>query len=1131
MKTVLKYLSIILLALSPTLSAGAFTPDTYATSSALADGRWVKISVSETGLHMVSVADLRSWGFTDPSRVRVYGYGGRRIADQFTAASYVDDLPVVPSETTSRGIVFYAVATDTRIDVPKSDNHYRSTNPYSTLGYYFLSDRDTPAIEIPVEGSAPSAQTVKTFVEGLFHEVDEVSPIRSGHLLLGEEFRFTPTRQFNFRMPGRVEGTPVWMQCDFYAMATGGTTLTFTANGEQIPGASADRVRASAENGDSCRIRKTFTPSGEALTIGITARGSGTVRLANLDNLAVCYTRALSLPASGTLAFTIPAGSPELAGATTSTRVWDVTSPLSVSRMALTPTQTGVAWTNDYYGTRSYVAWNENSTFLTPRIAERSVANQNLHAEEIPDMVIITHSDLRSQAERIAALHAAEPDTLKVLTVTPEKIYNEFSSGTPDFNAFRRMMKMFHDRSQVSGSRRSPRYVLLLGGVTYDHRRLSSDWRNSTATLLPTWQTNEAANDSYSYCSDDPITFLEDNAGLLTGRDVMNVAVGRIPARSLQEAKVFTDRLEAYITTPAGGEWRNRVVLLADDGDAGIHQTQTETVEGSMRAYAAGDELTYRKIYLDAYDLKGGVTVAAREKLHNLLDEGVIWWNYIGHAAEYALTGEGMLTLTDIHNMYLRKPSFFYGATCSFVMWDQPDEAGLQLLTLYDSGGLVGGIAATRPVQIARNGPFSAKMGSYVFSRGADGRHIPVAEALRLTKNATLTESNKLRYVMLGDPAMRLAIPDNHVTLDSVNGTKVQPIDSDADPIVVPALSRTRFAGSVTDPSGRLLDNFDGYVSLTLYDAELSFTTIRGGYEPPIVADEQGERLFSGRATVKGGKWSLETVIPSEIADNYRPATLSLYAATDDSRTEASGVSRDLYVYGLADNAVTDTISPDIEYIYLNHETFRNGDTVNDTPMLLARVSDNTALNMAANGIGHQMSLRIDDDINLTDLSNSFVPDADGTPGGTIAYQLPALATGAHTATLKVWDVAGNSAREQFDFFVDPTVAPKIFEVYTDANPATTEANFYITHNRPDAMLTVTVEVYDLNGRRVWNSHSRGRADMFATAPLRWDLSDNGGGRVGRGIYLYRATVSTDQNGDNPATSASATRRLAVAPM
>ncbi|MDE6466535.1 MAG: hypothetical protein K2L44_07505, partial [Duncaniella sp.] len=122
----------------------------------------------------------------------------------------------------------------------------------------------------------------------------------------------------------------------------------------------------------------------------------------------------------------------------------------------------------------------------------------------------------------------------------------------------------------------------------------------------------------------------------------------------------------------------------------------------------------------------------------------------------------------------------------------------------------------------------------------------------------------------------------------------------------------------------------------------------------------------------------------------------------------------------------------------------------------------------------------------------------------------------------------GNSASGTIEFFVDPNAAPKIFEMYSDANPAREEANFFIIHNRPDAMLTVKVEVFDINGALVWTNTTSGRADMYASSPVNWNLTDSGGNRVSHGIYIYRATVSETEGSGATATS---TKRIAVSPM
>jgi hypothetical protein len=102
-------------------------------------------------------------------------------------------------------------------------------------------------------------------------------------------------------------------------------------------------------------------------------------------------------------------------------------------------------------------------------------------------------------------------------------------------------------------------------------------------------------------------------------------------------------------------------------------------------------------------------------------------------------------------------------------------------------------------------------------------------------------------------------------------------------------------------------------------------------------------------------------------------------------------------------------------------------------------------------------------------------------------------------------------------------LAPTIYSVYTDANPASTVANFYITHDRPDCMVTVAVTVYDLLGRPVWTGSQTGMSDMFTSVPVTWNLTDNAGRRVNRGIYIYRASITTDDE-----TFETASRRIAV---
>ena len=222
---------------------------------------------------------------------------------------------------------------------------------------------------------------------------------------------------------------------------------------------------------------------------------------------------------------------------------------------------------------------------------------------------------------------------------------------------------------------------------------------------------------------------------------------------------------------------------------------------------------------------------------------------------------------------------------------------------------------------------------------------------------------------------------------------------------------------------------------------------------------------------------------------------------------------------------MADTIGPDIVTLGLNNETFANGGTVNESPLVLATISDESGVNFSSAGIGHSMTLTIDGTTSYNDLVSYYTPlfTEKGTLGN-ISYQLSDLAPGEHTMRLRVWDVYNNMSEKTLTFNVVKGLAPEIADVYCANNPASVETSFYVKHNRPDAVVTVTIEVYDLMGRRVWSTTQSGRSDMYTSTPITWDLIDVSGRRVPRGIYVYRATISTD--GVKEATKS---KKLAVA--
>lgn len=1146
--TIARLMATVIAVFAFATGANALPVEIYADTSCLATGRWYKVSVKQSGIYALKPATLRRMGFNDPSKVRVFGYGARRIDDELSRANYVDDLPQAPMTRDADGtIIFFAQGTETW-STSSSGRYSASLNIYTNDAYYYVSDAEGGDIaEMAKTGNpqiADETTVATTFNERLHHESDIATPGEAGAQLVGEDFRFTPSRSFTFAMPGRVEGTQVWMATSFVCRTLSSSSkLEYTVNGIKLPELTSDVIAATTGGeyshgleGLSRRILDNI--SGNSLKIDMRHVRSGSVYGAWLNYISVNYERKLSLAddKSGSLLFFTNSQALSLGGANDKLRIWDVTSEFSPYEVTYSLNGSEARWTADFGGLRRYIAFGSGSTLPEPTLVGQ-VANQNLHAHSSVNMVIITPSAWQQQAERIAAIRRAEGLTVRV--ITPEEIYNEFSSGSADIGGLRRYLKMLYDRG--NGTNSQLRYCLLMARGTYDNRHNTSEMAKSAPTL-PAWYgttVRETLSDTEGYGTDDFLAMLEDGSGLKKGLDKLSIAIGRIPTTSVASARNYVDKLVEYdLQRPMTG-WENQVLMLIDDQDNGEHMNQADSMEVCMMG-VANQPMLINKVYLDTYDMQDGIYPRARDDMFRYLNSGTAWWTFIGHANNHSLTHEGQLTYNDINNnMLFKHVPVLYAATCNFLRWDSNTESGAEILFNERYGGTIATISATRPVWIYENGLLSRAMGRWLGSRDANGEINTVGEIYRLAKNDIrdpknnlVSNTNRLRYVLMGDPSMKLPTPALQMRLDSIDGTPVT-ADGDSEPATVVALRPSVFVGSVTDNSGNIISDFNGTVTATLYDADKTVVSKGNGEEgvqQPV--DIHGSKIFAGSAKVENGKFSMHVIVPAEIENNYRQATLNMYATADVTATgpdsiagrRAVGVNRMLYVYGIDDATLPDTLPPTIESMYLNTADFKNGDMVNTGPMLIARISDNVGINLNEDGPSGRMQAILDGNRRFTNLSQYFTPSTDGTPSGIVNYPMSDLMPGPHELTLRVSDTHNNMTERTINFNVGENVAVQTFRLYCDANPASVSANFYVEHDRPDQRLNVTVTVYDLMGREQWSGSVTGVSDMQRSTPVTWNLTDKSGRRVPRGIYLYRATIA-EPGGE---ACESGTKRIAV---
>lgn len=1124
-------LTLLAVAALGTVQLLAYSPERYAASSRLASGKWAKIRVNEGGMQFLSNSQIRNLGFSDPSKVRVYGYGGRMIRETLDDR-HPDDLPLLPCVHTSKGIVFYGVDNigwqgDSKGSAQGGSKYSRIQNPYATASYYFISDADTqdePKGVMPA-GTA-SSQPKTTFTAHLLHEKELAAGCVSGRELFGEDFRTKAAQSFPFTLTGYAGGEAKVNVRFATTTSSGASTVSVYGNGTHLgPGDMTIREAASKVYLVAGSAVKTVENPGEKLDVELRFKTSGVLRMARLDYIIVEYERELRLSGAELMFYdyTSAPTAYTVAGCTESTVIWDVTDPESPLLVQGDRQGDRITFTASQTGYREYVAFDADkvSRTVTP---SGSVVNQDIHAMETPDMLIITPQQYRAQSERIAQMHR-DKDGMTVHVLTPEALYNEFSSGTPDVSAFRKALKMWYDRGGGEGGKL--KHCLIMSRPTYDNRMITDAVRSAGYPRVLQWQSQETYTESSSYGTDDFIVMLDD---VTDGKFNMNKArislgIGRFEVKSLTEATQMVDKLLNYVNTPRSGSWKNTVMLLADDQDRAVHMVQTENLWNGMRSAGNGANFNYEKVYMDAYPLEASSVgmhyPQAKARMKQLIQEGVDVWSYIGHASPRGLSHEDMFNWTDITSMTNRNLPFMYAATCEFVRPDDDEISGAEIMWLYPDSGVIAMIAASRSVYISDNGIFSEAMGRYFFSRDADGKAIRMGDLLRLAKNATNDGGNKLRFLLMGDPALRVPSPDKYVVVDRIGDTDMT---VGREMPQVGALEKFTVEGRVVDSNGNTLDDFNGNVDLILFDAEMPVETYGNGDEgEPYTYNDRQSRLFRSVEKVTGGRWTATVLTPALIENNYSPARLSLYAYSD-SGVEANGACERLYVYGFDPDATRadDTEGPVISGLCLNSEAFASGDIVNQSPVVRASMRDDSGISVYGSTIGHQITIKVDDQV-YNDVSDFYSP-AEGDPyGGSILYPLNSVEPGEHTLTLTVYDNMGNDSSQTIAFRVAVGRAPGITDVYTDVNPARTSVNFIINHDRPSEALQCTVDVYNLAGSKVWSNTVSTSSDYDTSLRIGWDLCDGGGGRVPRGIYLYRVTI-TDASG----AESSVAKKLAV---
>lgn len=1093
---------------------------TYANHSVLATGTWKKISVNETGVCKITYDQLKSMGFSNPNQVQVYGYGGAMLNENF-AAPKTDDLNETPMYDSGSAIFFYAQGPKSWNYRGLSKDHYFdvTSNLYSTLGYYFLAEKKGSRNLISKAEALEQQETeieVDTYMEHILHKNETYNTIRSGKGWVGDQ---TPMGK-SFGKSYSMEDIDVSQTANIYlslAAASSRTSRCDIQINDVQKSLQFSLISGHAQAaGSHTTIEFTPTTGNNELTISYTAQ-SETDKFW-VEQIVFSAFRKIKLQ-NGIVYFRNPnTEEPDnykyiVEEAIENTIIWNITNPLAIQQMPTSWEGEKLVFRTNPIEMEEFVAFNPTSKKLVKAEYVGDVKNQDLHAYEGYDLIIISPKEFMSEAERLATLHETH-DNLKTIIVTQEEIFNEFSSGTPDASAIRWFLKMFYDRGEAEKS------VILFGDGSFDNRGILKNGNNTINNFIITYQGGALYDEAKSYVSDDYFCFLNNkNNGLTNGKKKMDYSIGRFPISNLQQATAMVNKVEKYLTENKYGKWKNKALLVADDNEG---DTIASTVN---RFFSYSDNIgkiihsedgamEIQKVHFDAYTRVAGSNgykyPEVEEIIKKNVEDGVMIVNYIGHSGELAWSAERVFTQGEAATIYNDKQGFWFTASCRFASFDELTVSGGEDLVLNPNGGAITLFCAARTVYDDKNDNINRSYISNIFKRDENGEPLTIGEVCRLAKVALENDSNKLSYTLLGDPALKIKYPEENVTTDSIIFIGQNKTDT------LKALSEVKIFGHIEDRNEQLLDQFNGIVNITLYDKETRVYTKANS----LKTEDQKQRgrhgyydrlniLFSGKAEVKNGKFTTVLKIPKDINYNYGTGRIHYYAYDEVNEIDADGYDESFIIGGSNDSEITDSCGPTIR-LYINHNGFVSGDKANTTPVLIAEISDENGINSSGSGIGHDITLISSD--NPTDpviLNSYFSYELDSYSKGSINYQFPELTPGNYTIKLKAWDLLNNSSEKSIDFVVDETEPIRIHRMEIFPNVASDEATIRISHDRPNMVYAYRVRIFNMTGTEVYHTDFK-QERLQPNMEWTWDLTNNKKEKVENGIYLIRAEFETE---------------------
>lgn len=1108
-------------------------------------GRWLKIGIEREGIYRITAEQLRSAGITvsnaEISSLRLFGNGGEELPElpSLAARNVQNEQPLLV-ETDANGalqaITFYGAAPNGFVAKPSVSGAPRIehfVNTFSRRNFYMLN------VGVGVQGrrvtfeEPPAAQVSlrPTYhISRIFNNEDLENPYDfalngSGRRWFGRRFSSNRATRIETPLPNIAADAPAPV---LYRISAAWNKPSGVGLGGQI------FVR---ENTTSLfAVPFDFPGSGNEYTVGDVFTRSSTLPVSAIQNnrssLEFLYISADGDNANGILDwFEIhyprrfvaadnrlefftdtpenQSGVAEYAvqGFSGGGQIFIVdgtnrAQPRFLRNLSQTPNQALFrAGISPSAPRRFFLSSQTLAVASLERVEDvADLRGQSANA----DLIVITHKDLLASAEAYGAYRRAQGE-LAVVVVTTDQIYYQFSAGLPDPTAIRDYISHAY-RTWT----RKPRYVLFWGDGHFDYRNLSPG--NAAKNFVPTYQSYDDDGEMNSVNTN---LMTEDYFVCINGDDnIVDLALGRLCISSNEEGERILSKIRRYETAASLDNWRTQLIFTADDGptkslaitDRNLHVNQSENLANFLVPSTMRIHKTYLPDFPPENTPGGRRRPGATQDLVAAVNRGALILNWVGHGNPRVWADEQFLqrdiTIAQFTN--LDRLFFLVAATCDFARFDNfRERCGSEEMMSSSRGGAIGVFAATRTVYATENAAISEGFYRQIFRNhgGVAPRMGDLLWGVKQTFFAGFGDNDR-KFCLLGDPTVRLALPEKTILIDSLNGKEIATAPETAQ---AKALSRFSVSGFIADATGLAPDSsFNGSVLASLHDSDLERAVADIDLDRTIHRIRSlGGLLNIGAGQARNGRFRLTMPIPKDISYSDRNGRLFIYAVDSEGKRFGKGATMQFIVGGLDETAVNDGAGPDIR-LFLDSRTFLPGDFVSATPRLIADLYDETGVNATGTGIGHDIQCWIDNNPLPITLTQSYRVSLEDPRRGTVERILPQMTPGLHRIRVRAWDIFNNfSESETYFRVVGENETLVLTELMNYPNPFADATTIRFRHNQVTEQ-PYTATIYAINGAPVKQFSGSTSA---RTMEILWDGTDESGARIANGVYIVQVQI------------------------